>query len=605
MKHPLPKPVAPPATARRQFLLAAVIVLVTVAAYLPAIRSAFIWDDYVFITVNPLIEAPDGLRRFWLTTEPQDYFPLTSTTLWLEWRIWGKNAMGYHVVNVLLHAACALFIWRILRRLAVPGAWLAGLLFAVHPVTLASVAWITERKNTLSMFFYLLALMAWLRYDDAHRRRWYALALAAFLLALLAKTSVVVLPFVLLLLAWWRHGAIRWKDILGSVPFFALSLVLGLVTVWYQWNNAMTGAPRTDSVGSIIAAMGWIVWFYIGKLAAPVGLAAIYPLWHVNGANPLAYAPLALLVALLGLLWRYRKSWGRAPLFAVAYFLIGLLPVLGILKMSYSGLSLVADHFQYVAMVGVLALAAAGLARLAAGSSARRTVAWMVAVTWLAALATLTWDRGTLYQDEPQFWRDTLKKNPQSWFAWYNLGETLFRVGRYDEALRSYTQALSIRPDYGQAYANRGGTLLYLGQFEEALRDCDKAIESFPTYALAFNNRGVAKVRLGRPEEAVPDFDRALQLRPWYADAFYNRAKVYADLGRLPEALRDYDSALALKPDLALAYNNRAVIHYQLKQYAEAFSDIRAFEKLGGRPHPDFMRLVTRAVEAGARPPTP
>ena len=315
-----------------QLVLGLAIVAITLATYVPALHGGFVWDDYGFFIDNPLVENPHGLHDIWLSTESQDYFALTSTMLWAEWQAWGMNPVGYHVVNVLLHAAAAVLLWRVLRRLRIPGAWLGAALFAVHPVATLSAAWITEGKNTLSLALYLLALWAFLDYDERGGKGRYFLSLAAFLLALLAKGSVVVLPFVLLLCAWWRRDRITRKDVARSLPFFALALVMGLVTTWFQWHNAIRGGNVRlpgEGADSIIAASGWVVWFYLFKDLLPAGLTAIYPRWEVDGSSLPAWLPLLLLIGGLAWLWMRRKTWGRAPLFAAAYFLIGLLPVLG------------------------------------------------------------------------------------------------------------------------------------------------------------------------------------------------------------------------------------------------------------------------------------
>src|ERR1017187_4158122 len=204
------------------------IVLIMLAAYLPALRGGFVWDDYVLITENRMVTASDGLQRLWFTTEAPDYYPLTSSLWWLEWRWWGNRAAGYHVVNVLLHAVNAVLVWLVLRRLKIPGAWLAGLVFALHPVNVATAAWISEQKNTLSMLFFLMAILLYLKSDEEGGWRWYGMSLAAFLLALLSKAAVAMLPVVLLGCIWWRRGKIRWAEVARCLPFFALSLVLGL-----------------------------------------------------------------------------------------------------------------------------------------------------------------------------------------------------------------------------------------------------------------------------------------------------------------------------------------------------------------------------------------
>ncbi len=317
---------------RRQILLAVALVALTLLAYLPAMRGGFIWNDDTFLTGNPLIKSWDGLRRFWFTADPPDYFPLTSTSLWLEWRLWGMNPAGYHVVNVLLHALSAMLLWRVLKRLKAPGAWLAGLIFAVHPVNVESVAWITERKNTLAMALFMASLLAYLKFDEDDAPRAYALALGLFLLALLAKTSVIMLPAVLLLCAWWRRGRIRRRDILRAIPFAALSGALALVTAWYQYHRAIAAeVVRTDGFLARTAGAGWAAWFYLYKALLPAKLCFVYPRWAL-AVSFLSFLPDLLLLALLVLLWRNRRGWGRPLLFGLGYFLVSLAPVAGFLN---------------------------------------------------------------------------------------------------------------------------------------------------------------------------------------------------------------------------------------------------------------------------------
>ena len=575
-------------------------------------QGGFFWDDHSFLVRSELIHARDGLRRFWLTTEAQDYFPLTSTMLWIEWRLWGAGAAGYHAVNVLLHAAAAVLVWRALRRLNVPGAWLAGMLFAVHPVAAASAAWITEGKNTLPMALGLLSVMAWLTFEERAERPpgtasrakgWYALAMALFLLALLAKTSVVMLPAVFLLCAWWRRGRISGKDLLRTVPFFALSLGLGLVTMWFQKHNVI-GATlvRPEGISSRLAAAGWMAWFYLFKLLLPAGLCVIYPRWEVDGAIWLAFAPLAILAAGLALLWLRRKKWGRAPLFAAAYFLIMLLPVLGFADMAFMRFSLVADHFQYAAMIGVIAFAAALLGRSAEAAGWRGCAGKFAAAGCVAVLAGLTWHRAGLYGDEERLWKDNLAKSPApiaARLAWRHLGDTYVRAGRYGEALDSFDRCIALEPGSADAYYDRAAVYFDLGRYDRAIGDYDKVIELYPNSAAGYNNRGNACAAAGRLQDAVRDYEKAMALEPRSALPWFNRGNARRQLGRTAEAIPDFTEAIALRPEYSEAYNNRAAAYFELREYARARADIEMCARLGGRPDPALVQALAATSEQG------
>ena len=581
----------PQPRAARRFLPAALIVAAALLAYAPVLRAGFVWDDSNFLTGNRLIRASDGLYCFWFTTAPSDYFPLTSSMLWFEWRLWGQNATGYHLVNVLLHAASAVLLWRALLRLRAPGAWLAGLLFALHPVAVASAAWLSERKNTLSMVFYLGSILAYLRFDSASshhdgttgttngnpqsaiRNPHYVLSLGLFLLALLSKSSVAMLPVVLLLLAWWRQGKVGRQDLFRTVPFFALSLALGLVTVWFQRHNAIgQEVVRAEGAASRIAAAGWIAWFYLCKILLPAGLCAIYPRWEVAGSSVLSFLPIALLGAATALLWAGRKRWGAGPLVAWAYFVVSLLPVLGFLDMSFMRLSLVADHLQYAAMPGILALAAALLARATDGAHGGRPAAVVVGIC-LATMAALTFQRACVFTSNQRLWRDNLEKTPRSARIWCELGMAYVNAGALDEAIVYFDNSLELDPKHVAAWLDRGIARADAHRYLEAIGDYDKAIALKPDSPEAWYNRGNAYFSAGRPEEALRDLNQAVALRPDYAEAYVNRGLIHAAAKRYAEAMRDYDKAISVQPDCAEAYVNRGLIHAAVNQSAEAMRD--------------------------------
>jgi tetratricopeptide (TPR) repeat protein len=521
---------------------AGLLVALTVAAYLPAMGGGFVFDDAELITDNRLIQARDGLYRFWFTTEAPDYWPLTSTAWWLEWRVWGNKATGYHVANVLLHAVNAVLVWMVVRRLKIPGAWLAALVFAIHPVNVATVAWISEQKNTLSMLFDAVAILLYLKFDEEEslgqrggRWAWYALSLAAFLLALLSKTSVVMLPVVLLGCAWWRRGRLRWKDFLASAPFFVLALASGLTTIWFQYHRvAGESAGPADGFLSRLATAGWAAWFYLGKALLPVRLMVIYPKWDIDVSRWGSYAPGVLLIGCLVVFWWKRKSWGRPLFFGLGYFVVTLFPVLGFFHQRFHLYSFVADHWLYYSLIGVIAPAAAAaeiVLRRASGQG--RYMGMFVVIVVLMLLGVGTWNRSRVYVNEELLWRDNVAKNPNAWVAHYNLGLALGQAGKTEEEMGQYEQALRIKPDYAEAHNNLGNALAQAGKLDVAIGHYERTLAIRPDFAEAHYNLGMALWRSGRAREAMAHWEQALRINPDYTDAQNNLAW---QLATIPQA---------------------------------------------------------------------
>jgi protein O-mannosyl-transferase len=598
----------------------ALIVLLTLVVYLPALRGGFIWDDGMLITENSMIKAGNGLYRFWLTRESLDYWPLTSTAWWLEWRLWGASAVGYHVLTVLWHALNAVLVWMVLKQLKVPGAWWAALVFALHPVNVATVAWISEQKNTLSMLFYLTSLLLYLKFDGEGRWRWYGLSLVAFLLALLSKAAVVMLPVVLLGCVWWRHRRIGRQQLWYSLPYFVLSLALGLVTIWFQHHQAAHAeVARSGGPFARLAAAGWMPWFYLYQDLLPLRLNMIYPQWEIDPADWVVYVPGVLLVGGLLLLWWKRRSWGRPLLFGLGYFVITLFPVLGFFDQSYHRFTLVADHWQYYSIVGVSALVVAGWEKLLHRVGERgRSGSALVGVAALLALAVATWTRAGVYANSETLWQDTVTKNPQAWAghnnlglallqagqpekaaaafqralqlkpdfadACNNLGIALKRTGRFSEAIRSYEQALQIKPNFAEAYYNLGDALEQVGRIEDAINQYEQALRIQPDLTEAHYSLGGALVRLGRVEEGMKHWEQALRIKPDYVGAHVNLGNVLLNSGQAREAAEHYEQALRLKPDYAEAHSNLGVALMRLGRTPEA---IAHFEQ-ALRINPDF-----------------
>jgi tetratricopeptide (TPR) repeat protein len=638
--------------------LAAILVMGVILAYQPVWHAGFIWDDDELLTINPVVKSADGLYRAWFTTSTLDYYPMTFTLWWLEWRLWANNPLGYHLVNVLLHALGAILLWRVLLRLKIPGAILAAAIFALHPVNVESVAWISEGKNTLAMFFYVGALLSWLKFEDSGRGRWYGLALAGFALALFSKTAVAPLPLVLLGMAWWRRGRLGWNDVRRVVPFFVMAAAVCWVTVWFHYHRAIGhDVVRTDGFWSRLAGAGWAVWFYFYKAVLPLNLVFVYPRWQIDVWNVLTYIPLVLLAAVFVLCWRYWRLWGKAFCFGLAYFVVMLLPILGFLNIYYMRYSLVADHWQYFAIIGPIALA---------GAIIRKPV---VSGTLLLVLGALTWKQCGMYVDAETLWRLTMARNPGCTIArnnlsrtlldkgnadeamllcesvlathpddvtaQFNLGDGLLQKGRQDEAIahfqralelqpamagipyhigevylkkgqmdaaiRCFQKAIQLQPDYPVAFCNLGYALLQEGRRAEAMAAYNKALELDPRYALAHNDLGNILLQSGQTDQAMDHFQQAADILPGFAEAHFNVAEVFLARGRLDDAIRQYKKALELRPDLTEAHYKLGNIFAQKGREAEAVSQYES----ALQTRPDLARVCNKLAWLLATSPTP
>ncbi len=459
----------------RSFIAGALLATVTLAAYWPATGNGWIWDDESYVHENPHLRSVRGLAEIWLRpgAVPQ-YYPLVHTSYWLEYRVWGLAPSGYHAVNILIHAGSAVLLWRLLRRLEVPGAWAAAALFALHPVHVESVAWVTERKNVLSGFFDRASAAAYLRWAPPERPpgaetppRLYAAAIALYVCALLSKTVTCSLPAALLLVRWWKRGRLEWADVRPLVPFFVIGIGLGVLTVWLEKANVGAAGPdwELSAVERVLIA-GRALWIYAGKLAWPAPLVFFYPRFEVDAGEWRQYLyPAAAAAVVIGL-WLARRRVGRGPLVAVLFFAGTLVPALGFFYDYTMRFSFDADHFQYIASIALITAAgefgAAAAARI--GRRARLPAAAVLAAV-LAALGTLTWQRCLAFRDAETLWRDTLGKNPDAWLAHNNLGVILRARGLDEEAIAHYRRSVELKPDYGEAHANLGGALGTLGRY--------------------------------------------------------------------------------------------------------------------------------------------
>lgn len=562
-------------------LLAALLAALGAWIYAPALHGTWLWDDNSELTSNLAVRdaSAHSLVRIWFAPSGPDYLPLKTSVQWVEWQLWqDRSTLGYHLVSLALHLASALLLWRVLRQLGVRLAWLGAVLWVVHPLAVDSVAWLAELKNTLSLPLLLLALSAWLGYDSTGRARSFVAALLLFAASLLSKSSGVMLPVVLLLIIWWRRGRITGRELVMLVPFFTVSLVLGLATIQFQHAHAIVDAtwdlPPGDLFSRTVAA-GQSLAFYTAKTLLPVGLAPVYPRWPLD-ASVLHCWPWVLAVALVVLCWRRRATWGRHALLGFGFFALNLLPVLGFVDMAYLHIGWVADHLAYLSLVAGVGLAAAGASLLVAQvPAARRTYFTVSLAAACVALAALSRSYAAAFASPDALWSYTLAREPDSWLAHNNLGASLLHQGKWTEAEVHLQAAVRLKPAYAVGHVNLADALLHLGRTTEALAQNEEALRLDRGSVEAHYNLANLLAQSGRLPEAVDHYREALRLAPDSVDAQVNLANTLVQLNRLPEALEHYAAAVRVNPaafDAQLSYGNVLAATGQLGLATEHFN---------------------------------
>ena len=616
-----------------------VLFIIACLAYYPATRAGFIWDDDLYVTENHLLTAPDGLRRIWFTTEsPSQYFPLTYTALLIQHRLWDLNPAGYHLVNIMLHALNAILVFLLFTRLKLRGAWMAAAIFALHPVHVESVAWVTELKNTLSGMFCLLALMSYLRYEESRHSRWYAGAFVLFALGLLSKTVILTLPLVILLLGWWRRGRITRREVSLLVPFMVAGLAMGLLSSWWEINQqGTTGEVFDFSFFQRVLLSGRALCFYVLKLLWPVNLTFSYPQWTLNPFAPEQYLWHLALALLLFALWQMKNRWGRGPLTGMCVFAVTLAPMLGFINYYTMRYSFVADHYQYLASLGLIAVLVGSVQwqfeawiRAASGSAAARlrTAELCIGIVVLLMLGILTWRQSYVYRDSTTLWMDTLKKNPRSWMAYNNLGIIVTREGNPARGEEYFKKALNINPAHLEGYNNLGAAYTKQGRLKDAANVYEQALALQSNHPKTLNNLGIVYAKEDRLDSAIETYTKALSISPRYIEARYNLGNAFLNKGSYEEAIAAYKTVLSIKPihaetlinlgaaylntnslDQALLYLkkglainpalvtghiNLAYVHCLQGNYSRAAQECETIQKLGHTIPRDLLELLKK-----------
>ena len=544
------------------------IVLACLWIYEPVFHGEWLWDDDYLLTNNPAMSSLEGLRGLWFSPATADYLPITLTALWLQWQVFGMDSTGYHIASVLLHATGACLVWLLFRQLKIRLAWVGGFVFAIHPLCVESVAWVSEIKNTLSLPFFLVAAICYVRFDEIARRRDYLLALFFFLAAMLSKSSVVMFPVLILLYAWWKRGRIEGKDTLRSVPFFLISLGLGLITLFFQLGRAIGSEPiPIGGWDSRLAIAGMAVLFYVSKIFWPFNLLPIYPQWAANPPSPSQFFPWLVIGACLGLFWIYRKSWGRHALMGFGFFLITLFPVLGFVPMSYMRVGWVSDHFLYLPMIGILGWSVAGAGRIyeEAAPFMKSMVIALLVLTCVVLMGAAR-SYAEIWQNEDRMWSYTMTYNWNCWQAHNRYGSRLFARGNFDEALKHFLKATELRPDLAETQNNLGSAILAQKDTKGAIKHFKEGLRLSPEIIAIKGNLARALFLDGQYEEALPIYKELAAKFPNNAAFQCNLGVIEYQLGNHGSAVRAFQKALAIDPNMEDAKGNLEHVRRDLEK---------------------------------------
>lgn len=585
-------------------ILAAIVLFLI---YLPAICGEFIWDDDDYVINNDNLRDLPGLFRIWFApgATPQ-YYPLVHSMFWVEFHLWGTEPFGFHVVNLVLHGLNAFLLWRLLDSLKVPGAWFCALLFAFHPVQVESVAWVTERKNVLSGLFYLLASNFYVRFlgewlenasnpdqTDPTRWKWYGLSCLCFVFALLSKTIACSLPAAILLVIWWKRGKLEWKAVFPLIPLFIVGIGFGLLTAIIEKEHVGASGNEFDwSFAERCLIAGRAIWHYAATLVWPVNLTFFYPKWDINVGHAMPWVfPVSALLFVLFFVWG-TKYWGRGPLVAVLFFGGTLLPASGFINVYPMRFSFVADHFMYLASIGLLTLIGSSLivalkpiSSFSGIEKPRQTLTCSVSVILLIALAIQTHQQSYTYQSLEHLWRDTLSKNPESFIARVGLADSLYKNGNIEEAVTQLREAVRIKPDDNyESYLSLAQLLKDTGRWDEAVTQFRLAIKQNPSCSSAYF--GIAQIADARGEfqEAEPNYEMALKLALAKSQSIRNHfvdtnqldeiytafAQLQARQGKLDIAEQQLLQAVRYNPRNSRAQYSLGIIYVAQGQYPQA-----------------------------------
>ena len=570
-----------------------VLAVVTLAVFWQVNQYDFVFDDVVYVTENSHIQSgitPDGFRWAFSTKDTGLWNPLVWLSFMADYQLFGLNAGGYHQTNRILHILSALLLFWLFCRMtgAVWKSAFVAALFALHPLHVESVAWVSERKDVLSAFFWMLTLCLYVYYTEKPVIKRYLLVLFGFACALMSKPMVVTLPIIMILMDYWplkrfesKKGNLFLWQLREKIPFFILSAVIVIITLYNPNIPNMQDTPDLKQFSLISRFANAPVAFvtYLEKTFWPHGMAVFYPfseqlpLWQVLGASLLIILISAAVIIMAKRLPYLFVGW--------LWFSITIAPVIGIIQISLATPYTMADRYLYLPSIGLAVMMAWGIPTLIKSEEIRKKILFPAGIIFLAIMAFLSWNQCGYWTNSFTLFSHALWATKNNYLAHNKIGLALDEKGRNNEAIYHYNKAIHIKPDYAFAYNNRGISYSELGQYQQAIKDFNKAISIRPTYVDAYNNRGINYGNFGQYQQAIEDYNKAIRLKPNYADAYNNRGTIYVKLSQYQLAIEDFNKAIDLKQDYADAYNNRGITYFKQGNNKLCCHDIQKACKLG------------------------
>ena len=580
---------------RQKLIVYIVLIVVTFAVFWQVNQYNFInFDDPGYVTENSHIQSGftlDGFRWAFSTKDSGLWNPLVWLSLMFDYQLHGLNAGGYHLTNLILHVMSALLLFWLFNRMtgAIWKSAFVAAIFALHPLHVESVAWIAERKDVLSAFFWMLTLCLYVYYTEKPVIRRYLLVLLCFTCALMSKPMVITLPIVMILLDYWPldrlqsdkkklsetkiAGIIPLWQLKEKIPFFILSAVMVIITLYNPNTHDMSDTRDLQHYSLISRLANAPVAFvtYLEKTFWPHNMAVFYPfsdqipLWQVLGASLLILVISVAVIIMMKRLPYLFTGW--------MWYAITIAPVIGIIQISITAPYAMADRYHYLPSIGLAVMMAWGIPALIKSEAIRKKLLFPAGIFFLGIISFISWNQCGYWKNSATLFYHALQVTKDNALAHHSFGLSLFKKGKIEEAIDHFNEAIRLKPDYAGAYYNRGIAYGKLGQHQRAIEGYTEAILLKPDDADAYNNRGNAYAELGQNQRAIEDYTEAIRLKPDDADAYNNRGNAYAELGQHQPAIEDYTEAIRLKPDDAKAYNFEGKVYTKLGQYQRAIAD--------------------------------